>query len=92
MTKEIKVTLKNDVGLHARPASLFVKMASNYTSEIHVRNLSKDTDWINAKSILSVLTLGAEQDHQIEIRTTGEDEEEAITALTSLVKSNFSDQ
>lgn len=91
MTKEIKVTLQNEVGLHARPASLFVKMASNYISEIHVRNLSKDTDWINAKSILSVLTLGAEQNHQIEIRITGEDEVEAITALTSLVKSNFSD-
>jgi phosphotransferase system HPr (HPr) family protein len=92
MTKEIQLTLENEVGLHARPASLFVKKASGYSSEVTVRNLSDGTDWVNAKSILSILTLGAEQGHEIEIRATGEDEEEAIQALENLVRSNFSDQ
>lgn len=91
MTKEIQLTLENEVGLHARPASLFVKKASGFSSEVTVRNLSDDTEWVNAKSILSILTLGAEQGHQIGIRTTGEDEEEAIQALEKLVTSNFSD-
>ncbi|MFO8036826.1 MAG: HPr family phosphocarrier protein [Anaerolineales bacterium] len=91
MTTEIQLTLENEVGLHARPASLFVKQASGFTSEVTVRNISDGTEWVDAKSILSILTLGAEQGHEIEIRATGEDEEEAIQALEHLVRSNFSD-
>lgn len=91
MTKEMQLTLENEVGLHARPASLFVKQASGFSSEITVRNISDGTEWVNAKSILSILTLGAEQGHKIEIRATGDDEEEAIQALKNLVRSNFTD-
>lgn len=91
MVKKITLSLNNEVGLHARPASLFVKVATGSSSDILVRNLSEDTEWINAKSILSVLTLGAEQGHQIEIHATGEDEEDAIKTLQKLVISNFSD-
>lgn len=74
MTKENRLTLKNEVGLHARPASIFVKKASDFSSKISVRNLTWNSEWANAKSILSILTLGAEQGHQIGIRATGGDE------------------
>jgi phosphocarrier protein HPr len=87
--KEAKVQVTHEVGLHARPASLFVKTASEHAANIQVRNDSNGTDWVDAKSILSILTLAVEQDHEIVIRAEGEDEEEAIEALTKLVQSNF---
>lgn len=83
------INVTNSVGLHARPAALFVSSAKNSQSVIQIRNLSKSSAWGNAKSILSVLTLGIEKDHQIEIKAEGPDEEQAIQSLEALVKSNF---
>ena len=84
-----KLPVKNQVGLHARPASLFVKTAAGFHAAIQVRNATRATDWVNAKSILRILSLGVEQNHEIEISAEGNDAQAALAALTSLVHSNF---
>jgi len=90
--KEIKVVVKSKVGLHARPAALFVQTAAKFKSDIKVScpdSETCETRVANAKSILSILTLGVFQDTEITIQATGEDEEEAVQALNELVEGNF---
>ncbi len=87
--KRVEITVTNEVGLHARPAALFVKTAARYKSNIQVRNISRDQGWVNAKSILKVLSLGVEKNHVIEVSTEGQDEEEALQALEGLLRSDF---
>ena len=87
-----KLTLRNAVGLHARPATLFVKTAGQFQSTVRVRNLTRATDWVSARSILRVLSLGVEQNHEIELSAQGEDAQAAMQALTSLVQSNFGEE
>lgn len=84
--QEITMTVQHKVGLHARPAALFVQTAKKFTSDIFV---TKDEREANAKSILSILTLGANQGAVITVRATGEDEAKAVIALQELVESNF---
>lgn len=80
------MTIEHEAGLHARPATLFVKTASEYDADIRA---SYEGRSVNAKSSLQVLTLGAEQGAEITVRAEGEDAEEALDALTRLVESNF---
>ncbi len=87
-----KLLVRNKVGLHARPASLFVKTAAGFHAVVQVRNVARATGWVNAKSILRVLSLGAEQNHEIEISAEGEDAQEALAALAALVQSNFGEE
>ena len=90
--KETKIVVNNKVGLHARPASLFVQEAAKYISEIKVSTEDPDTREhreANAKSILGVLTLGVFQGMEIAIQAEGEDEEGAVGALVKLVEDNF---
>jgi len=89
---ELKITIMNDVGLHARPAALFVKTATRFSSKIRVRNVSRGSDWVDAKSILRVLSLGVEKDHAIEVTAEGADEGEAINEIEQLVRSDFGEQ
>jgi phosphotransferase system HPr (HPr) family protein len=84
-----KLTLRNAVGLHARPAALFVKTAAQFHATLRVRNLTRATDWVNARSILLVLGLGVEQNHEIELSASGEDAPAAVQAIAALVQSNF---
>ncbi len=81
--------VNNEVGLHARPAAEFVKLAGKFKSAIKVRNVTNDTGLVDAKSILSVLTLGVEQGHEIELQVEGEDEGLALDALRNLIESDF---
>jgi len=83
---EITLTIQNDVGLHARPAALFVQQASRHAAEIWVR---KGDALANAKSILSILALGVEQGSLITVGAEGEDAAEALAALKALVDSDF---
>lgn len=83
---EITLTVNHEVGLHARPASMFVQTASKFNSDISVQH--EDTV-ANAKSILTVLTLGVHKGHQITIAAEGEDADEALKALEELVANNF---
>lgn len=84
--REITLTLRNKTGLHARPAALFVQAAKGFQSAIKI---AKDAREVDAKSILSVLTLGAESGAVITLRASGDDEERAIEALQRLIESNL---
>lgn len=81
-----KIAITNALGLHARPASLFVKAAAKFSSDIQLFN--KGNTGI-AKSILSVLALSAECGDIIEIKAEGKDEKEAVATLVALIQSNF---
>lgn len=84
--KSIDLIIYNEVGLHARPASLFVQTANKFQSEIQVQYDSKT---VNAKSILEVLTLGAGKNARLRVTADGEDEDQALNALQMLVKNGF---
>lgn len=86
---ENKIIVKHKAGLHARPASLFVRTANKFASEITVTNLSTAGEPVDAKSILMVLTLGVSQNHQIQICADGADEQDAVQKLCELVINNF---
>lgn len=86
---ETELTLNNEQGLHARPADLFVRTANKFKSDITVRNLSTGSSDVNAKSILRILTLGVYSGHTIQVMADGEDENQAIEEIASLVNHNF---
>ena len=88
---EATIQVKHKVGLHARPASLFVQTASKFSSKIKVRNLTANGDFVDAKSIIMVLTLGVMKDHEVLIQTDGIDADLALDALKSLIENNFSE-
>lgn len=79
---EREATVVPEEGLHARPAAQFVKAAKGYSSDIKV---VKDGKEANAKSSLSLMTLGAAQGDKLLIRADGEDEEAAVEALAALI-------
>ena len=83
---ERRVTIVNELGLHARPAAEFVKLASRFESEIQ---LAKDDLPVNGKSIMGVLTLAAECGAEITVRAEGSDAEAAVAALEELVARGF---
>jgi phosphocarrier protein HPr len=86
---EVTLEIRNKVGLHARPAALFVQEANKFKADITVRN---GDALANAKSILSVLTLGADQGATIVLSAEGEDAEEALSALRTLVETGFGEE
>ena len=83
---ETTLTIHHPVGLHARPASIFVQTAKKFSSKI---SICMDDKQVNAKSILNILALGADQGSVIRLVVEGDDEEAALKALTELVESNF---
>lgn len=90
--KNTQIVVMDPVGLHARPAALFVKLASTFSSNISICNLTASGKWANAKSILGVLTCGVKQGDQIEVKAEGADEAEAVAALEKLILSDFAEQ
>jgi len=86
--KELKIIVKNETGLHSRPADLFVRTAKLYNSKIIVRKGDKLAD---AKNILRVILLNVSQNDEIVILADGEDEDTAIKDLKRLIESNFKD-
>ena len=87
--KTSQITVTDPVGLHARPAALFVKLCNQFNATIRIRNLSDSGEWVNAKSILSLLTAGVKQNDRIEIQADGADEGSAMEKLEALVRSDF---
>ena len=83
---ERTVTIGSKSGLHARPAAIFVQHAKEFHSQISV---AKNEKTANAKSILSVLTLGAEQGDQVVLTANGEDAEVAIDKLATLLEGDM---
>ena len=83
------VTVQNQVGLHARPATFFIQKANEFKSSIW---LEKEERRVNAKSLLGVLSLGIMGGTDIKIIASGVDEEQAVDALVALVESGFAEQ
>ena len=81
-----EVTINNEVGLHARPATFFIQKANEFKSSIWVE---KEERRVNAKSLLGVLSLGITKGTTITLLADGSDEKEAIAALSELVSGNF---
>ncbi|TVP59144.1 MAG: HPr family phosphocarrier protein [Gemmatimonadales bacterium] len=84
--QERRVRIANRMGMHARPAAAFVKLAGRFKSEIV---LARDGLEVNGKSIMGVLMLAAEQGAELTIRGEGPDSEEALEALGDLVEDGF---
>lgn len=76
------VTILNEEGLHARPAGILVKAASAFESNIEINS-------VNAKSIMSVMSLGLTKDAEVTLKAEGTDAEEALNALSELVNNKF---
>ncbi len=84
--QELNITIRNQVGLHARPAALFVKTAKSFKSRIVVAKGERKAD---AKSILNVLALGVGGGTAVTLSAEGEDEAQAIAALKDLIEQNL---
>lgn len=80
------VVVRNPQGLHARPADLFVKTALRFQSKIEV---IKDSERVDGKSILSMLTLAAMEGTNLSLEATGSDAQQALDALAELFLRNF---
>ena len=84
-----KLVIQNKYGLHARPASEFVKIASQFDADI---TISKDGVEVNGKSIMGVLMLAAEKGDEVLLKATGKDAESMIEALTELLEEKFGEE
>ena len=80
------VTIKNNVGLHARPATFFIQKANSYASSIWIQ---KDARRISAKSLLGVLSMGITGGMTIPLIADGPDEAEALNGLEELVSNSL---
>lgn len=84
-----KVTVKNEAGLHARPASVLVKTASRFKSEFYIRMYGYE---VNGKSILGVMTLAAESGAEMELILEGPDEAAALEAIVKVFENKFKNE
>ena len=83
---EKTLIILNEEGMHARPAGVLAKLAGSFTSIIEVVANGKT---VNAKSIMSVMSLGLTKDAELIVRTNGADESEALTKIESLINNKF---
>jgi phosphocarrier protein len=86
---EQTINISNRAGIHARPAAMLVQTTKNFKCNIF---LEKDTDKINAKSIMGIITLAAGYGTELRIVADGEDEKEAVEALVRLYNSKFEEE
>ena len=87
VTREL--VIRNRAGIHARPASQLVQLASKFSSSIFIE---KDTEKINAKSIMGIIALGATYNTVLRVSAQGADEQEAVAAIEKLFESKFSEE
>ncbi len=83
------VTIINKLGLHARAAALFASTASRYSSQIKVGLNGKQVD---AKSVMSLMLLAANQGTEITLQADGNDQQEALTAIVELINNRFNEE
>jgi phosphocarrier protein HPr len=83
------VVINNAQGMHARPATLFAELASGFESTIEV---VRDSQVVDGKSILHVMTLAAAQGTELTIHANGADAKQAVDALAQLVESEFGEE
>ena len=84
-----EVVVKNQVGLHARPATYFIQKANEFKATIWVE---KEERQVSAKSLLGVLSMGIVRGTTINIKAEGVDEEAAVNSLVELINSDFEEQ
>jgi len=85
----LEMIIQNPTGLHARPAKIFVNIAKKYQSDVRVFHGEKKA---NAKSLISMLTLGVEKGTKIRIEVDGEDEQAALKALEEAILSGLGEE
>jgi phosphocarrier protein len=85
---EKEITIINRLGLHARPAAMFVRIATRFRSEVWVE---KEGERINGKSIMGLMMLAAGQGSKLRIRCDGPDADKAMEELEELVKAGFNE-
>ena len=84
--KEITYTLKDPLGIHARPAGLLVRLAGKYKCDIQIGSPAK---MVNAKRIIGVMALTMKQGDEVTLSFSGDDEEEAAVALEQFLTENL---
>jgi phosphotransferase system HPr (HPr) family protein len=82
-------TVRSELGLHARPAGQLVALAGSFTAEIQV---GRGEEWVDGRSVLSLLSLAAGKGTELRIRAEGSDASEAVEALGALVERAHFDQ
>ena len=80
---EGEFTIRSELGLHARPAGQFVSLAMRFEAEIAV---GRGREWVDGRSVLSLLSLAAGTGTRLRIRAVGEDAEEAVAALGRILE------
>lgn len=83
---EQKVTLTNEIGLHARPASIFIRAAVKFPCDITVERNGRS---YNAKSIMSVLSMSASNGDELTLKASGDNEEEAVKTLVDVIENQI---
>ena len=86
---EKEITIVNRLGMHARPAAMFVRIASRFRCDIWVE---KDGDEINGKSIMGLMMLAAGQGSKLRLRCEGPDAQEALRELEQLIAARFNEE
>jgi len=87
-----KYTIKYEVGLHARPAGKFVKLAKGFESSIRIKNLTRAGEEVDAKSLVKVIKIACALDHEVEITFDGADEQAARNAITDFLENPQEDE
>ena len=87
MTKEVQVS--NKLGIHARPAAMFVKVASRFKTNIFVE---KDGETVNGKSIMGLMMLAAGPGAKLKVHADGTDAAEALSELEALMERKFNEE
>jgi len=86
VTRELVVA--NKLGIHARPASMFVRVANRFASDVFVE---KDGETVNGKSIMNLMMLAAGPGSRIRVHAEGADAAQAVAEIENLVKSKFNE-
>ena len=86
LVKNKKIVISNKLGLHARAAAKFVRIAAGYQSEIMINSGNQE---VSGKSIMGIMMLAAGKGTEINLVTVGPDEEEALIALENLILNRF---
>lgn len=92
VNREIRLTINNRLGLHARPAAQFVGTTAKFQAQIWVQNLTTGSQPVRGDSINQVATLGVRQGHELAISATGTDADAALAALQALIATNFGEE
>ena len=84
-----EVTVPNKYGIHARPATKIVEVSNSFSADI---TIVKDGEQVNGKSVIGIMTLGAEQGVSLTIKAAGEEAEKAVDSIVELIASGFGEE